>query len=61
MITLMYMFCCGAVPLGDGRILIYYGGNDCVMNVGITHEDILIELCEKYAQDPLIGKLLFEI
>ncbi len=53
--------CCGAVPLGDGRILIYYGGNNSVMNVGIVHEDILFELCEKYGQDPLTGKLLFDI
>jgi len=55
------VFCCGAVPLGDGRILIYYAGSDSVMDVAITHEDILIEMCERYAQDPVTGKLLFDI
>ena len=55
------VFCCGALSLGDGRILIYYGGNDSVMNVGITHEDILVELYKKYGQNPLTGKLLYNI
>ncbi len=52
------VFTCGAIRRNDGSILIYYAGNDTVMNVGITHEDVLIELCEKYGQDPLTGKML---
>jgi predicted GH43/DUF377 family glycosyl hydrolase len=55
------VFCCGAVGRDDGSILIYYGGNDTVMNVGITHIDVLIALCENYAQDALTGSLLYEI
>ena len=55
------VFCCGAASLGDGRILVYYGGNDTVMNVGITHEDVLIALCENYGQNPITGKLLYDI
>ena len=55
------VFCCGAVKLDNGQIHIYYGGNDTVMNVCITHEDILIALCEQYGQDPLTGKLLFSL
>ena len=55
------VFCCGAASLGDGRILVYYGGNDTVMNVGITHEDVLTALCENYGQNPVTGKLLYEI
>jgi predicted GH43/DUF377 family glycosyl hydrolase len=43
------VFTCGAIRKDDGTIFIYYGGNDTVMNLGITHEDILIELCEKYS------------
>lgn len=42
------VFSCGAVRKDDGTILIYYGGCDTVMNLGVTHEDILIKLCEKY-------------
>ena len=42
------VFTCGAIRQDDGSILIYYAGNDTVMNVGITHEDVLIELCERY-------------
>ena len=42
------VFSCGAVKRDDGRILIYYAGNDTVMNVGFTHEDVLIKLCEEY-------------
>lgn len=53
------VFTCGAVRRTDGSILLYYGGNDTVMNVGITHEDILIALCEDYAQDALTGELLY--
>ncbi len=53
------VFTCGAIRHDDGSILIYYAGNDTVMNVGITHEDVLTELCERYGQDPLTGKLLY--
>ena len=55
------VFTCGAIRKPDGTIFIYYGGNDSVMNLGITHEDILIELCEKYGQNPDNGKLLYQI
>ena len=44
------VFTCGAVAKADGTILIYYGGNDTVMNVGVTHEDVLVALCEEYGQ-----------
>lgn len=50
------VFCCGALRKEDGTIYIYYGGNDTVMNVAITHEDILAELCNKYSQNPLSGR-----
>jgi predicted GH43/DUF377 family glycosyl hydrolase len=55
------VFCCGAIGREDGSILIYYGGNDTVINIGVTHQDVLIALCERYAQDALSGRLLYEI
>jgi len=55
------VFSCGAIRKNDGTIYIYYGGNDTVMNLAITHEDILAELCNKYPQDPLSGKALYEM
>lgn len=55
------VFTCGAVRQGDGSILIYYGGCDTVMNVGITHEDLLTALCELYPQDAVTGEILYEI
>jgi len=55
------VFTCGVVRRDDGSILIYYGGNDTVMNVGVTHEDVLIDLCERYDQDPLTGRLMYDI
>jgi predicted GH43/DUF377 family glycosyl hydrolase len=55
------VFTCGAVYRPDGSILIYYGGNDTVMNVGVTHEDVLIALCESYRQDAKTGELAYEI
>ena len=55
------VFTCGAVRYDDGSILIYYGGNDTVMNVSVTHEDVLIALCESYGQDPLTGHLKYDI
>lgn len=55
------VFTCGAVRRDDGQIYIYYGGNDTVMNVAITHEDILAELCHRYPQDPLTGILQYDL
>ena len=55
------VFTCGAVYREDGSILIYYGGCDTVMNVGITHEDLLTALCELYPQDAVTGEILYEI
>ncbi len=49
------VFTCGALRNEDGSIFIYYGGNDTVMNLGITHEDVLVELCNRFPQDPLTG------
>ena len=55
------VFSCGALRNDNGDIYIYYGGNDTVMNVAITHEDILAELCEKYPQDPKTGRPLYPL
>ena len=55
------VFSCAMVRRPDGAILIYYGGNDTVMNLAVTHEDILIELCVRYGQDPLTGRRLYDI
>jgi predicted GH43/DUF377 family glycosyl hydrolase len=55
------VFTCGVVHRDDRSILIYYGGNDTVMNIGVTHEDVLIALCECYGQDPLTGHLNYDI
>ncbi|NIT58788.1 MAG: hypothetical protein GWN00_21970, partial [Aliifodinibius sp.] len=55
------VFTCGAIRKSDGTIYIYYGGNDTVMNLGITHEDILCALCEQYAQDALSGSMLYKV
>ena len=40
------VFSCGVIRGGDGTLLVYYGGNDTVMNLAATHEDILVELCD---------------
>jgi predicted GH43/DUF377 family glycosyl hydrolase len=50
------VFTCGARRLEDGAILMYYGGNDTVMNVAVSHEDVLTELCIRYPQDAMSGK-----
>jgi predicted GH43/DUF377 family glycosyl hydrolase len=55
------VFTCGAIRKDDGTIYIYYGGNDTVMNLAATHEDVLCALCEKYAQDSFTGQLLYKI
>ena len=47
--------------LDDGTILIYYGGNDTVLNLGFSHEDILAELCQRYPQDTETGQPLYDI
>lgn len=53
------VFTCGTLEK-DGTILVYYGGNDTVMNLGATHADVLVALCERYGQDPLSGRLLYD-
>jgi predicted GH43/DUF377 family glycosyl hydrolase len=55
------VFTCGLVSQEDGTLLIYYGGNDTVMNVGLSHVDVLTALCERYGQDPLSGRPLYAI
>ena len=55
------VFSCAMLRRGDGSILIYYGGNDTVMNVSVSHEDVLAELCREYGQDPRSGRLLYPI
>jgi predicted GH43/DUF377 family glycosyl hydrolase len=55
------VFSCAMLRRPDGSLLIYYGGNDTVMNVAISHEDILAELCRRYGQDPTTGRLLYQI
>jgi predicted GH43/DUF377 family glycosyl hydrolase len=55
------VFCCGALRKSNGDIYIYYGGNDTVMNVAITHEDILAELCKRYPQDLESGRPLYPL
>jgi predicted GH43/DUF377 family glycosyl hydrolase len=55
------VFSCGMVRRPDGAMAVYYAGNDTVMNMAVTHEDVLIELCRRYGQDPLTGRLLYEV
>ena len=55
------VFTCGAVRRDDGAILIYYGGYDTVMNVGLTHEDVLAELCRRYPMDPVHGGPAYDL
>ena len=55
------VFSCGTVRKDDGTILVYYGGNDTVMNVAASHEDVLAELCTRYGQDPLTGELGYDL
>jgi len=52
------VFSCAMLRRPDGTLLVYYGGNDTVMNLAVTHEDVLVELCLRYGQDPLTGRLL---
>lgn len=55
------VFSCGMVRRADGSLLIYYGGNDTVMNVAISHEDVLAELCTRFGQDPQTGTLRYDL
>jgi predicted GH43/DUF377 family glycosyl hydrolase len=55
------VFSCGALRKEDGTIFIYYGGNDTVMNVAYSHDDILAELCNRFPQDPLTGVPTYNI
>lgn len=51
---------CGLVRRLDGTLLIYYSGNDTVVNVAASHEDVLAELCLRYPQDALTGELSYQ-
>jgi predicted GH43/DUF377 family glycosyl hydrolase len=55
------VFTCGALRREDGTILIHYGGNDTVMNVAVSHEDVLAELCRRYPMDPTSGRPAYDI
>jgi len=55
------VFTCGALRKTGGDIFIYYGGYDTVMNLCVSHEDVLIDLCERYGQDPLSGRPLYKL
>jgi len=55
------VFSCAMLRRPDGSLLIYYAGNDTVMNAAVSHEDILAELCRRYGQDPHTGRLLYPI
>jgi len=54
------VFSCGMLRRADGSLLIYYAGNDTVMNVAFSHEDVLAELCRRYGQDPQTGELRYD-
>jgi predicted GH43/DUF377 family glycosyl hydrolase len=55
------VFSCAMLRRDDGSLLIYYGGNDTVMNVGVSHEDVLAALCQRYGQDPRTGRLRYSV
>jgi predicted GH43/DUF377 family glycosyl hydrolase len=55
------VFSCGMLRRPDGSLLIYYGGNDTVLNLAVSHEDVLAELCRRYGQDPHTGRLLYAL
>ena len=54
------VFCCGMLRRADGSLLIYYSGNDTVLNLAFSHEDVLAELCLRYGQDPHTGELCYD-
>ena len=49
------VFSCGLLRRPDGSLLVYYGGNDTVMNVALSHEDVLAELCRRYPTSMAVG------
>jgi predicted GH43/DUF377 family glycosyl hydrolase len=51
------VFSCGMLRRDDGSLVIYYAGNDTVMNVAFSHEDVLAEQCRVFGQDPRTGRL----
>ncbi len=55
------VFSCGAFIAKEDTVAIYYGGNDTVMNVGLTNIQILNEMCNTYSLDPLTGKHLYSL
>lgn len=55
------VFSCGMLRRNDGTLVIYYAGNDTVLNVAFSHEDVLADLCIRYGQDPLTGRLLYPL
>lgn len=55
------VFTCGAIRKDDGTIIIYYGGCDTVMNIGVTHEDVLVALCKDYGQNQKTGEPLYNL
>jgi predicted GH43/DUF377 family glycosyl hydrolase len=54
------VFSCAMLDL-DGTLVVYYAGNDTVMNVAFTHADVLAELCIRYGADPLTGTALYPL
>ena len=55
------VFSCGALIGKDDTVAIYYGGNDTVMNVGLTNIQILNEMCNVFRLNPLTGKHLYSL
>lgn len=55
------VFSCGALCGKDDTVAIYYGGNDTVMNVGLTNIQILNEMCNIFTSNPLTGKHLYSL
>jgi predicted GH43/DUF377 family glycosyl hydrolase len=55
------VFSCGALTAKDDTVAIYYGGNDTVMNVGLTNIQILNEMCNVFHFNPLTGKHLYSL
>lgn len=61
------VFTCGLVCVppewgGDGNdLLVYYGGNDTVVNVFWTRTDVLLDRLDRYEIDPLTGEYLYTL
>lgn len=55
------VFSCAMLRRDDGSLLVYYGGNDTVLNVGVSHEDVLAALCQRFGQDPGTGRLRYTV